>query len=205
MDPISDIFRTMHVQAFGQHRLEATAPWGLVHKKQAGQSVAGSREEIPETDVVHFAMLSRGNCWLSVEGASEPIPLTGGDCFLLSHDTSIVMSDSPRTRPRSTFAEVAANVVDNVAHYGGGGAPTTIVCGSFSFDRASLRPISQLLAKLHSDQVGSGTYGCSSHHAAGAGIRNGRAGTGIGSRRDSACRGSFHPDPPRPYRFGART
>ena len=156
MDPISDIFRTMHVKAFGQHRLEATAPWGLVHQKQAGQSVAGSRKEIPETDVVHFAMLSRGNCWLSVEGASEPIPLTGGDCFLLGHDTSIVMSDSPRTRPRSTFGEVAANVVDNVAHYGGGGAPTTIVCGSFSFDRASLRPISQLLPNfilIKSDQV----------------------------------------------------
>ena len=29
MDPITDIFRTMHVTAFGQHRLEATAPWGL--------------------------------------------------------------------------------------------------------------------------------------------------------------------------------
>ncbi len=27
----------------------------------------------------------------------------------------------------------------------GGGAPTTIVCGSFSFDRASLKPITQLL------------------------------------------------------------
>jgi AraC-like DNA-binding protein len=33
----------------------------------------------------------------------------------------------------------------NVAHHGGGGAPTTIVCGSLSFDRASLKPITQLL------------------------------------------------------------
>ncbi len=32
-----------------------------------------------------------------------------------------------------------------MAHYGGGGAPTTIVCGSLSFDRASLKPITQLL------------------------------------------------------------
>jgi AraC-like DNA-binding protein len=84
------------------------------------------------------------------------MPLAGGDCFLLGHDTSIVMSDSPRTRPRSTFGEVAAKAVENVAHYGGGGAPTTIVCGSFSFDRASLRPISQLLPNfilVKSDQV----------------------------------------------------
>jgi hypothetical protein len=27
LDPITDIFRTMQVTAFGQHRLEATAPW----------------------------------------------------------------------------------------------------------------------------------------------------------------------------------
>jgi AraC-like DNA-binding protein len=156
LDPISDIFRTMHVTAFGQHRLEATAPWGLRHETQAEQWVPPSGKRIPQTDVVHFAMLSRGNCWLKVEGNPDPIPLTGGDCFLLGHHTSIVMSDSPRTRAKSTFAEVAANVVDNVAHYGGGGAPTTIVCGSFSFDRANLRSISQLLPHfilIKSDEV----------------------------------------------------
>ena len=79
------------------------------------------------------------------EGIPDPIPLTGGDCFLLARDTSIVMRDSPRTRPRSTFREIAAKANGNVAHHGGGGAPTTIVCGSMSFDRASLRPITQLL------------------------------------------------------------
>jgi len=51
----------------------------------------------------------------------------------------------PRTRPRWSFREIGAGADNNVAHYGGGGAPTTIVCGSFSFDRASLKPISQLL------------------------------------------------------------
>ena len=96
------------------------------------------------TDSAHFAMLSRGNCWLSVEGISEPIPLTGGDCFLLARGTSSVLRDSPRTRPRWTFREIAARDNINVAQYGGG-APTTIVCGSFSFDRASLKPITQLL------------------------------------------------------------
>jgi AraC-like DNA-binding protein len=87
----------------------------------------------------------RGNCWLSVEGVPDPIPLTGGDCFLLARDTSIVMRDSPRTHPKSTFREIVAKAKSNVVNYGDGGAPTTIVCGSFSFDRASLKPITQLL------------------------------------------------------------
>jgi AraC-like DNA-binding protein len=145
VDPISDIFRTMHITAFGQHRLEATAPWGLIQEKQAEEKASPSEEKHTPTDLAHFAMLSRGNCWLSVEDIADPIPLTGGDCFLLARDTSIVIRDSPRTRPRSTFRDLATKANANVVHYGGGGAPTTIVCGSFSFDRASLRPITQLL------------------------------------------------------------
>jgi len=145
VDPISDIFRTMRITAFGQHRLEATAPWGLIQEKQTEEKATPSAKRNSPTDLAHFTMLSRGNCWLSVEGIPDPIPLTGGDCFLLARDTSIVMRDSPRTRPRSTFREIAAKANSHVAHYGGGGAPTTIVCGSFSFDRASLKPITQLL------------------------------------------------------------
>ena len=145
MDPITDIFRTLHVSAFRLHRLEATAPWGLIHEEQIEEKVTPSGRKISPTDLAHFSMLSRGNCWLSVEGIPEPIPLTGGDCFLLALGTSIVMGDSLRTRPRRSFREIAATAISNVAHYGGGGAPTTIVCGSLSFDRASLKPITQLL------------------------------------------------------------
>src|SRR6202021_2674403 len=145
VDPITDIFRTMRVTAFGQHRLEATPPWGLIQEKQIEEKVTPADKKISPKDLAHFVMLSRGNCWLSVEGIPEPIPLTGGDCILLARGTSIVLRDSPRTRPRWSFREIAAKANSNVAHYGGGGAPTTIVCGSFSFDRASLRPITQLL------------------------------------------------------------
>ncbi len=145
MDPITDVFRTMHVTAIGLHRLEATAPWGLIQEKQTEEEFTPSNKRSSSTDLAHFAMLSRGNCWLSVEGIPEPIPLTGGDCFLLARGTSIVLRDSPRTRPKWSFREVGAKAVSNVAHCGGGGAPTTIVCGSMNFDRASLRPITHIL------------------------------------------------------------
>ena len=125
LDPITDIFRTMHVTAFGLHRLEATAPWGLKQEKQTEEEVTPSGKEKSPTDLAHFAMLSRGNCWLSVEGIPEPIPLTGGDCFLLARGTSIVLRDSPRTRPRWSFREIGAKANSNVAHYGGGGAPVS--------------------------------------------------------------------------------
>jgi AraC-like DNA-binding protein len=145
LDPITDIFRTMHVTAFGLHRLEATAPWGVKQENQAKEKVTPSGKKTSPTDLAHFAMLSRGNCWLSVEGIAEPIPLTGGDCFLLAKGTSIVLRDSPRTRPKWSFSEIGARANGKVVLYGGGGAPTTIVCGSLSFDHASLKPITQLL------------------------------------------------------------
>ena len=179
LDPITDIFRTMHVTAFGLHRLEATAPWGLKREKQSEEKVTPSDKKTSPTDLAHFAMLSRGNCWLSVEGIPEPIPLAGGDCFVLAPGTSIVLRDSPRTRPKCSFREVGAKASNNVAHYGGGGAPTTIVCGSFSFDRASLKPITQLLPSfilIKADQAQ--TLALQQHNAS-AGVRNGRTGAGI--------------------------
>ena len=135
----------MHVTAFGLHRLEATAPWGIRQENEAKEKVTPSGIMLPPTDLAHFAMLSRGNCWLSVEGIAEPIPLTGGDCFLLAKGASIVLRDSPRTTPKWTFREVGASANGRIALCGGGGVPTTIVCGSLSFDRASLKPITQLL------------------------------------------------------------
>ncbi len=60
MDPITDIFRTMHVTAFGLHRLEATAPWGVKQENQAEEKVTPSSKKAPPTDLAHFAMLSRG-------------------------------------------------------------------------------------------------------------------------------------------------
>ena len=62
LDPITDIFRTLHVTAFSQCRLEATAPWGLTREEQTEDRVTPSDKNFSPTDLAHFAMLSRGNC-----------------------------------------------------------------------------------------------------------------------------------------------
>jgi hypothetical protein len=121
LDPITDIFRTMHVTAFGLHRLEATAPWGVKQENQTEEKVTPSDKKMSPTDSAHFAMLSRGNCWLSVDGIPDPIPLTGGDCFLVAKGTSIVLHDSEHVRggvsarlgPRPTAMSL---IVEEVAH-----------------------------------------------------------------------------------------
>jgi len=150
LDPITDIMQTMHLRAVVHSRLEATAPWGLAHSPTEADNRAAqtSVPRIFPSQLAHFGMVSRGNCWLSANGIPDPIPPTGGDCFLLAPGSGYTLRDSLRTRPRS-YCEAARPGSSNVIQYGGGGAPTTIISGFFSFDEPSVKPMSQLLPALN--------------------------------------------------------
>src|SRR6267142_4193817 len=149
LDPITDLFQTMHVASVVHARLEATAPWGLVREaedpKEAGPHSSALKNS--PSQFAHFGMVSRGNCWLTVKGMRDPIPLTGGDCFLLAPASTYALRDNPRTPVRS-FCEVAPKNRSNAIHYGGGGVPTTLISGWFSFGRMSLKPLKRLLPEL---------------------------------------------------------
>src|ERR1700688_3878858 len=145
MDPISDVFKTMQVASVVHARLEATAPWGLMREAEA-EDDAVVHSNSP-SQLAHFGMVSRGNCWLSVEGKPDPLPLTGGDCFLLAPGSTYALRDDPRTRARS-FCEVAPRNGGKVIHYGGGGVPTTIISGWFRFGQVSCKPLRRLLPDL---------------------------------------------------------
>jgi AraC-like DNA-binding protein len=149
LDPITDLFNTMHVASVVHARLEATAPWGLMRESEEVKETAPPSFTLKNSpsQLAHFGMVSRGNCWLSVKGMPDPIPLTGGDCFLLRPASTYVLRDNPGTRARS-FCEVAPKNRNNVIHYGGGGSPTTIISGWFSFSQMSVKPLKRLLPEL---------------------------------------------------------
>jgi AraC-like DNA-binding protein len=151
LDPITDLFQTMQIVGVVHARLEATAPWGL--KRDANVVEGVSKDEHSAESAVspfhfaHFGMLSRGNCWLSVEGIPDPIPLAGGDCFLLAPGSAYTLRDNPRTRARS-FCEVAPRNRSQVIEYGGGGTPTTIISGWFRFCTTSVKLLTRFLPPL---------------------------------------------------------
>src|SRR6266542_4199999 len=107
MDPITDLFLTMQVASVVHARLEATAPWGLTREATLHSRTVKDRTPaaISPQQLAHFGMVTRGHCWLTVEGIPDAIPLAGGDCFLLAPETSYTLRDHPRTRPHS-FCEV---------------------------------------------------------------------------------------------------
>ena len=149
MDPITDVFKTMRVTSVVHARLEATAPWGLIREGHTGEEMAShsAASEYSPSQFAHFGMVSRGNCWLSVEGIPAPLPLTGGDCFLLAPGSTYTLRDNPGTRAHS-FCEVAPKNASNVIHYGGGGIPTTIISGWFRFDQNCVKYLKRLLPEL---------------------------------------------------------
>jgi AraC-like DNA-binding protein len=144
MDPISDMFRTLNITALVHARMEATAPWGVAAPVQTGQT---THTLTHQPGVAFFCMVSRGHCWLSVDGEKEPLSLTGGDCFLLAPQVAFTLSDELRTVPVS-FCALADKAVENVIQYGGGGTPTTLISGLLQFNQCSIRPIETFLPRL---------------------------------------------------------
>ena len=108
MDPLTDLFHSMHVASVVQARLEATAPWGLIREAEDAEEEAphSSALKNSRSQLAHFGMVSRGNCWLSVKGMPDPLPLTGGDCFLLAPASTYTLRDNPSTRAQS-FCQAA--------------------------------------------------------------------------------------------------
>jgi AraC-like DNA-binding protein len=119
----------MRVESVVYGKLEVTAPWGLAFDASA---------------YAKFGMVVRGNCCLETEGLADAIPLTGGDCYLLPRAVGHSLRDHPHTAARN-FAEVLPQRQGDEIHYGGGGAPTTILAGKFTFDGPSAKPLTEML------------------------------------------------------------
>src|SRR5579859_4155906 len=128
MDPLTDVFETIHVSSAVQARIEATAPWGL--ERHEGENATAYA-------FAHFAYVARGSCYLSVAGR-EPIPLVGGDCVLLAPNTDYALRDQPGS-PVASFCTLPWADTNDVVRVGGGGALTTIVNGWFTLDPSSGR------------------------------------------------------------------
>ena len=130
MDPITDIFRAMRVESIVYGRIELTAPWGLRFEKG---------------EYACFGTVARGNAWLTIEGQEQPIALAGGDCFCLfarSHEHTL--GDDVKTSA-ANMQDVARTKCGDVIRFGGGGTPTTILGGKFTFDKANSKPLTDLL------------------------------------------------------------
>lgn len=132
MDVLTDALEAIHLKSVIHGRLELTAPWGF--RADFGHS--------------GFYVVTRGNCWLEVDGVDQPVQLSSGDFVLLPHRQAHVLRDSRRTRAvpaREVFAKCPKSTdgcqPGGIRRYGGGGALTTMVGGCFLFEDGGRNPL----------------------------------------------------------------
>jgi len=137
MDPLSEAFGSMRIQEAVYTRLEATAPWGFRY----------SGDTVPR---IRFGLMVRGSALLKFKNQRQAISLSAGDVFIfILSDEAFTLVDHPRS-PVADYRELRKLEVDCVIHYGGGGAPTTLVSGSFRMSAFEAPLISTILPRyLH--------------------------------------------------------
>jgi AraC-like DNA-binding protein len=137
MDVLPEVFGSMRIQDAVYTRLEATAPWGFHY----------TGDTVPR---IRFGLMVRGSALLKFKNQRQAIPLSAGDVFIfILSDEAFTMVDHPRS-PVADYRGLRKLERDCVIHYGGGGAPTTLVSGSFRMSAFDAPLISTILPRyLH--------------------------------------------------------
>lgn len=127
-DALSDILQSVHLSGGVYFRCEFTAPWGM---------------EVPANPDAEFHVVVRGQCWLVRPGEKEPISLQAGDVVVFLDGSRHRLLDTPRGKALSPEKIIGNQSLANFGPvaYGGGGAPVTILCGYFRFNRDSAHPL----------------------------------------------------------------
>lgn len=137
MQTFSDLMSAIRSVRARYAVLEATAPWGV----ESGDE---------ETCALYF--LTTGSCWLEAAGLDGPERIATGDVVLVPHGGRHVLRDAPASPVQAhAFAPPSTRVT-----LGGGGAPTTMICGGVVMaerDHAIFARLPPVVHLLGSDQA----------------------------------------------------
>jgi AraC-like DNA-binding protein len=118
MDALSKIFTAPRIRDAKFTRLEASAPWGIVS---------------PGEPVVKFVHVVSGSAVLTTPDQAAPTRLEAGDVFILLADAAYRIFDDERS-VLIDCVDVERARVGNGIKFGGGGATTTFISGSFEME-----------------------------------------------------------------------
>jgi len=137
-DPLGEALHALRLRGVFYCHTHATAPWAL---------------EMPAlADCLSFHVVTEGAC--SIEVAGQPtVELRSGDLALVPHGRGHVLASDPGLRPAGRVDHLPQHYLGehySVMAYGGGGAPSNLVCGVVTFDAPVARSLMQALpAVLH--------------------------------------------------------
>ena len=130
-DALGEILHLVRMSGTFYCRTELTAPWGL--------------ELPPRQNCVSFHVVTAGSCWLETGDGRQL--LQAGDLALVPHGKGHRLLSDPSVQPARIDELNHEYVSDRYAilRYGGGGAPSTLICGAARFDHPASRYLVALL------------------------------------------------------------
>lgn len=140
VDPVGEALHLLRMSGMFYCLTEATAPWAL---------------EMPAfTDCLSFHVVTAGGCWLDVDGA-RAVYLRAGDLALVPHGRGHHLFSQPGVAPAPRVDKLPQQMLSehySILRHGGGGAPSTLICGIVSFHDPAAQQLLRLLPPvIHTD------------------------------------------------------
>jgi len=134
-DPLGEALHFLRMSGVFYCRSEFTAPWRL---------------DLPAfEDCLMFHVVTSGRCVLDVKGAEDHVLQPGG-FVLVPHGAGHRLASEPGIRGAKLFDLPREQVSDRyeILRHGGGGAPTTVICGVVRFDHPAADRLVTLLPRV---------------------------------------------------------
>lgn len=140
MDMLAEALQSFQLHSTVLYRGTFGAPWGVEFSPKSKEHCDAS-----------FHCVLTGQSFLHVEGtAATALALKAGDFVVIPHGTTHSLRDALSTpvRPIEQTRPSSSNNPSEGLRYGGDGAETTLLCGTFSFRDGSTNPLVRSLPPL---------------------------------------------------------
>ena len=134
-DPLGEALHFLRMNGAFYCRSELTAPWGMTM--------------MPMPGYVWFHVVTSGRLRLEA-GQGEAVMLAPGDLGLVPHGEGHVLRSEPGV-PAPGVLELDREEISEryeILRHGGGGTPTTLVCGAVRFDHPAARNLVEILPPI---------------------------------------------------------
>ncbi|MBL8715043.1 MAG: AraC family transcriptional regulator [Myxococcales bacterium] len=135
VDPLGEALHFLRLTGTFYCRSELTAPWALALPAREG--------------CLSFHVVMSGRCLLEAEGEESRV-LQSGDLVLVPHGEGHRLSSERGVPAPSVHGLRYEHASDRYAvlRHGGGGAPTSLVCGAVRFDHPAAHHLVRLLPRM---------------------------------------------------------
>jgi AraC-like DNA-binding protein len=134
-DPVGEALHFLRMNGAFYCRSELTAPWGLTM--------------MPMPGYMWFHVVTSGEVRLEA-GDTEPTLIRPGDLGLVPHGEGHVLRSAPGVEAPGVLELDREEISERyeILRHGGGGAPTTLICGAVRFDHPAARNLIEILPEI---------------------------------------------------------